>query len=308
MAARSAVFLYNGDYVPSMTMTRSLQCFLDTRLEILRFIEDCRFGMQFRFDPKHLELYELSNRWHTIWLSYRRSILDLVLGSHTGSEMNLLQLLSHSRNCSASDKRDHVYAFLGLDNNSYNINIDYDMTNSTEALFLHSAQQIVEKIKDLRILEFLDHSTSIYSLPSWVPDWSSRDSGNRNLIWSDPAVPQISPWPFPSVIDIEFLDSGRALEVSGVYLGTFERPNPNHWTIPKNNRFDICTALKNGADKDDQLWMLHGARAFAVLRPHDKHFRFRTEAHFDKWGKPYWPKEELELLLRAQKSQRICLV
>ncbi|KAH7410062.1 heterokaryon incompatibility protein-domain-containing protein [Phaeosphaeria sp. MPI-PUGE-AT-0046c] len=308
VAARNAVFLYGGNYVPKPTMTGPLRWIFEKRKEILKFIEDYRFGMGFRSDPRYLELYELSNRWHTIWLSYRRSILDLVLGSHTGSQSDLLQLFSHSRNCSASDKRDHIYAFLGLDDNSYNINIDYAMTNSTEALFLHSAQQIIARTKNLCVLNFVDNSTAIHGLPSWVPDWSSRDSGNRNLIWSDPAAQTSAPWPFPPVVDIHFLENGRVLEVSGVFLDTFDGPNPNHWTTTKNNKFDICTAIKNGADKDDQLWVLHGTRALAVLRPHSGHFKFRTEAHFDKWGQPYWPKKELGVLMKNQKSQRIRLV
>lgn len=41
-----------------------------------------------------------------------------------GASSNMLHLLTHSQSCGASDKRDHIYAFLDLASDEYELHVD----------------------------------------------------------------------------------------------------------------------------------------------------------------------------------------
>jgi hypothetical protein len=129
------VFLYGGDSISGHVMSRPLNRFAHNKVDIYRYVTDheevpC---------PESMERRRFGNHWMHAWCwdnsSTRR--VDFVLCPDTKNQRNLLKLLHHSRNCTASDKRDHVYAFLSLANGSYSINIDYSMANTIGPFFRH---------------------------------------------------------------------------------------------------------------------------------------------------------------------------
>ncbi|KAH7380168.1 heterokaryon incompatibility protein-domain-containing protein [Pyrenochaeta sp. MPI-SDFR-AT-0127] len=75
-----------------------------------------------------------------------------------------------------SDVRDHVYAFLGL-NQDRRIKITPDYNASACEVFINTTRAIIEGTKTLDCFRFLpfDRSGDL-ELPSWVPDWSKKHS------------------------------------------------------------------------------------------------------------------------------------
>ena len=130
---------------------------------------------------------------------------------------NIPLLLSHSRACGASDERDHVYAFLGLVDNTYGIKPDYSLGTRVEDLFTTLSRQIITHDQNLAIL--CNRNWPINSLPSWVTDcrqevvsWRTdlqalNHFRNNCRTYSSCAH---------ASSDARFLDNGRTLDVSGI--------------------------------------------------------------------------------------------
>lgn len=112
------------------------------------------------------------------------SSLGLVsLAQDSGFDSLIMDSLATNR---ASDPRDHVYAFLGFQNDP-NISIVPDYSLSVTETFTRAANAMIKGTKSLELLRFLpnnpydtrlsydDHT----GLPSWVPDWSFRRQEGR---------------------------------------------------------------------------------------------------------------------------------
>jgi hypothetical protein len=104
LLANDAVFLYVGGAVSWQILTVVLQSAYDA-IELIEAEE----REDYFWPPNKTFDGELETSMAAV-----RFILDYK-ASLTGSG-DLLKLLSHSRNCGASDMRDHVYAFLGVAN------------------------------------------------------------------------------------------------------------------------------------------------------------------------------------------------
>jgi hypothetical protein len=91
---------------------------------------------------------------------------------------DLLTYLSHSRTCRSSDRRDRVYAFIGLVGPSYGIVLDYSDHNTIIHVLIDTAQKIIHHDRNLRILSYAAGTggTLSFKLPSWVPDWTRERS------------------------------------------------------------------------------------------------------------------------------------
>jgi hypothetical protein len=89
-----------------------------------------------------------------------------------------------SRDKSASDLRDKVYALRGLLNTTISKGIVVDYNNSVERVYTDLAKYLLTAQPGLRVLSavVLQHrKTSAFHLPSWVPDWSQRQWGGGIL-------------------------------------------------------------------------------------------------------------------------------
>lgn len=83
--------------------------------------------------------------------------------------------LSRASNC--SDQRDRVYAMLGLVGYDYHIIPNYSVANTVSNVFITTTKKIIENHGTLDILgrAFPETRDSSLRLPSWVPDFSSRE-------------------------------------------------------------------------------------------------------------------------------------
>jgi hypothetical protein len=176
-------------------------------------------------------------------------ILGYVAGTRN---QDILRILQHSSFCHASDKRDHVYAFLGLVDNEYGLDVDYSKENSKESVFIQIASQIIQRRNDLRILAYAGSSnaTRHKDLPSWVPDWS----GKCHSLWQQ-TIMEIT-----TSTKLCFRDDGKSLEVSGAYVDEHRA----HLKLQEHNyQFMFPRESLEG----DQFWLLNGEEIVACLRP-----------------------------------------
>lgn len=94
-----------------------------------------------------------------------------------GIYCNLISLLHLSRAQLASDPRDKVFALLGIANDADRLSISIDYTCSKRALYTATTQQLLRvSLEALFAVESPDRSISLaHELPSWVPDFSTRN-------------------------------------------------------------------------------------------------------------------------------------
>jgi hypothetical protein len=151
-----------------------LDCNLDN-LDNIMYSRDHRLADQFRF-PQYELFHHLDN------LFYQRATLHDEQRSWgyrlSASRLTLLSRFDY-RYCQASDPRDKVYALLSLpDLDELRILPDY--SKSVEAVYHHTVRAIIEADKFLDVLHFVRRScmpsTISTPLPSWVPDFSVRES------------------------------------------------------------------------------------------------------------------------------------
>lgn len=202
-------------------------------------------------------------------------VLNYVINEH--QQGDLLDLLEHSRSCGASDKRDHVYAFMGLVDQQYGLEAKYDNHIKPTDVFTQTAQHIIQRDGTLRILLHVEPHIRQYhaALPSWVPDWSleTRLSAQEELMKKAGKIDVDIIWPDRSP-SISFHDKGRTLEVSGIYVDTVEGAHPEEpGTVRTVNGYHLDASTKI-RKKGCQIWSLHGVGMFVLLRRKDNAFQF----------------------------------
>ncbi len=106
------------------------------------------------------------------------------LDGHDREEAFDLKVFIDSRDKSASNLRDKVYALRGLLNSNIKKGIIVDYNNSVERVYTDLAKHLLTAQPGLRVLSavVLQHrKSSTLDLPSWVPDWSQRQWGGGIL-------------------------------------------------------------------------------------------------------------------------------
>lgn len=119
----------------------------------------------------------------------------------------LLDLLSLSRTNGATDKRDKVYALLGLaqDPVANSIIPDYSPGNTVANVYTALAERYIETGDGVALLHQAGRDHLIPDLPSWVPDWSHRSRSDFTphlYSCTGPTVPRLSLGPFPGSLSI----------------------------------------------------------------------------------------------------------
>jgi hypothetical protein len=275
--------LYGGESVPRLTISavllRIFGSFI-TRREIIRLSQSILANNMFQYD--HPLVAHASVRIHSsIDITDDELLATYILGYVAGTRnQDILRILQHSSICHASDKRDHVYAFLGIVDNEYGLDVDYSKENSKESVFIQIASQIIQRRNDLHILAYIKFhdATRRKDLPSWVPDWSKKCrtslSWNHNLSMMHTTTPA----------KLCFRDDGKSLEVSGVYVD--EYPFDRARSKLRKHDFEIESPVVSL--KGDQLWLLHGEEIAVSLRPRAPlSFQFvgvfEIDMFYDKW-------------------------
>lgn len=130
----------------------------------------------------------------------------------TRSHIKATDLLSHSRQCLATDPRDKVYAILGLLEGEL-MRVDY--TISTAEVYRRFTQAVIEKDKSLDLLYHLGVHRNVAGLASWVPDYTSKSESTI----SQP-LNQLFPYDDSSERSTYWEFQGSNLVASGHYLDT----------------------------------------------------------------------------------------
>jgi hypothetical protein len=116
--------------------------------------------------------------------------LPSALQWHPSSELerDFLKVLQKSRNCSASDQKDKVYAVLGLVQPDVIKNLVVDYSLSLEDVYLNVAEHLIMEHNCLNLLKHVARDPAqqrVGRLPTWVPEWHNRISYSPMLTQFD---------------------------------------------------------------------------------------------------------------------------
>lgn len=138
---------------------------------------------------------QLSNLSFILSMSNLRKIKDC--------NGDLEELLKYSSNCNVSDRRDHVYAFLGLAAPRYRFEANYKPSNTPAMTFQEATKKIISCKKSLDVIRISGGRVRDSDLPSWVPDWSCGLGGT------------VVEYPIQRPIGEEFIDQNETDNVGG---------------------------------------------------------------------------------------------
>ena len=108
------------------------------------------------------------------------SILRWNPASRPEEEKDIVAVLCKSRNCSATDPRDKVYALLGLLHTDFSTKIPVDYSLTPSEVFTKLAVHCIEKMKRFDIIQHCHHvpgsgGSNTRRTPTWVPQWDVKD-------------------------------------------------------------------------------------------------------------------------------------
>ncbi|KAL2065433.1 hypothetical protein VTL71DRAFT_3103 [Oculimacula yallundae] len=102
-------------------------------------------------------------------------------------DLSLFQILLATCFNTCSDKRDKVYAVLGLAKDwleKGGLDPDYDRKTTPEEVFKRFAMWDVQRNGQIRVLSCTTASEESTALPSWVPDWTKIENGQPFVLYS----------------------------------------------------------------------------------------------------------------------------
>lgn len=171
-----------------------------------------RSEIQRRIPGPHLDIYE---RQHLIETKVFRPVHHHRMGE------NVLNLLCNARRLELTDKRDRIYAFIGLpgfQKLSQDLVINYDKTWAE--VYCDVAQWHIVSNESLLILHYVEHDreTLASNHPSWVPQWHTRQYAE--ILRSEGREKGIHPQNLRS-FHLDLTESG-ILRVQGSILDTIE--------------------------------------------------------------------------------------
>ena len=140
------------------------------------------------------------------------------------SQHTLLQVLLLCRSRLAEDRRDKIYAVLGLYISHGVEQIKPDYILPPREVYLKVARMLIESSTGLELLThvFSSHQTS--DLPSWVPDWSQADYNNPNSFFSAPNYLNYYNACGSAGLEVEFVED--ILSVCAIVIDTISACGP----------------------------------------------------------------------------------
>jgi Heterokaryon incompatibility protein (HET) len=193
-------------------------------------------------------------------------------------DTDLMRHLQHSRKCESGDLRDRVYAFLGLAHCGYDITPNYTPENSVIHVMITTAQKTIKYEKTLDILKHVHCGRERlgHRLPTWVPDWSSRETKNSVLAFVADAESTLfaAGKPLPIVPEFEVDKSNEShvsMKVNGFLVASIDGSEELMSHFPKFRSFTTSSGYRvitpKSARRNDQVWVLNGASCPVLLRP-----------------------------------------
>ncbi|KAH8674195.1 heterokaryon incompatibility protein-domain-containing protein [Xylariales sp. PMI_506] len=199
----------------------------------------------------------------------------------TMSSADLRTLLRHSRCFRATDARDKVYAFAGLARREYKFAPSYALENTAVHVHHDAARRILKYDGDLTYLleqAFAGRGELGFLLPSWVPDWNSREDHTVLQELKDYIEVQVASTEKPSefsaspyTLTTDFPESGDeqfSLRVSGRRVLRLEKRGK--LVESSLQEFRVAPGIEvytpRTARLKDEIWNLSGCEWLVVLQ------------------------------------------
>ncbi|KAF2679913.1 hypothetical protein K458DRAFT_282360, partial [Lentithecium fluviatile CBS 122367] len=265
--SQSAHFIYGGQFMHGRMFSAILLHFMLTIREAKYhhiFLENN--PQYISGGPEHRQMIRLSEIRSSLHESIEAAKFILKSKEIQTRLESFNQLLSHSRRCGVSDPRDRVYAFVGLVDPMYGIVPDYDAANTAQRVFSETARRIILHEGNLSILSHavLCRGDMGSTLPSWVPDWTSKDSVAKQQLRESLIRHGNFDASRGTRMDASFSGGCKVLEITGIFVDNIVdvRMDLSRSSTSKGYR------ARTGPEvlPDDQIWILSGARLPLVLR------------------------------------------
>lgn len=148
-----------------------------------------------------------------------------VVGSTPDNDCAVMQWLQWTSGFDASESRDHIYALIGLGRGQHQNVFCVDYRKPVEQVFVDAMHYAIETDRCLDIVSFVSYTPSTLNLPSWVPDFTSRDPlmrCNKMVFWGYKASGDTSmevTWPRYGVLQAAGIpvDSVAAVHLPWLY-------------------------------------------------------------------------------------------
>jgi hypothetical protein len=131
-----------------------------------------------------------------------------------------LDLLSLRRTSGCKDKRDLVFAIIGVAKDNYGVEADYSLSNTFDRVCTNFAMRQITSERNLGILRYVS-SPQPLGLPSWVPDWRMKldtrtftSSTHRRYNSTGSSIAEVSSSPNNEELVLAGLELDQVLEVS----------------------------------------------------------------------------------------------
>ncbi|KAL1869399.1 hypothetical protein Daus18300_005611 [Diaporthe australafricana] len=153
---------------------------------------------------------------------------------------DVLRFLHYARGLHLSDRRDHVYAFMGLPGAAdLRQDLDISYEKSWSEIYYDVAHRYVTAKKDMRFLRYIeiDQETLALDVPSWVPQWHvDRYDMKLDFKETEFIKSRTQPSLEPQIID------GRTLRVRGMLIDTIDFASA---TLKRNSSIQEMATLWN---------------------------------------------------------------
>ena len=136
----------------------------------------------------------------------------------SSQDMSFMDCLQYHEGQTTSDPRDMIYGLASLVNSKVKYTIQVDYSKSVEQVYTDFAVAEISNTKRLDILtRGRPRSLIKYSVPSWVPDWSTKD-----LIWKIHVFDHSKPFAASATAQavVEFSDDHQFLTMEVIHLGS----------------------------------------------------------------------------------------
>jgi hypothetical protein len=161
-----------------------------------------------------------------------------------GGFFRLSQILEFSKGCQAEDKRDRVYALLGMTEDADDPDLHISYSEPFSLVFERVARFLVRKADPMAVLYHPTNRFVSDAIPSWIPDWTSPILYSSLELQSDPQGERLYKTSGSSKCRIAFGSDRRDLVVSGGFVDQ----------IRKTGVGDLHRGTRQDAVPDEEYW------------------------------------------------------
>ena len=167
--------------------------------------------------------------------------------------------------CEATDKRDKVYALLGLATDAERSALQVSYSDSTAEVYHGTAKLLIEQGSGIEVLYEASCYSYLNGLPSWAPNWAG-DRVSESLGWTTSAQGVKTFRATGSARStIKISADGRLLHVRGIYVDSIEAITDPPQEVP--HTLDFISA------RFQYLWNFEWASQ-ALVHKHKKTLRY----------------------------------